>query len=65
MQDAEVKVDIDLILKNRLVVGSGCVRVLTMQCMMVFLFCKRSHGDGVIWMMQYLEVSLVVGCVKF
>ncbi len=37
MQDAEVKVDIDLVPKNRLVVGSGCVRVLTMQCVMVFL----------------------------
>jgi hypothetical protein len=38
MQDAGVKVDIDLVPKNRLVVGSGCVRVLTMQCVMVFCF---------------------------
>ena len=29
-------------------VGSRCVRVLNMQCVMVFLFCMRcSHGRGV------------------
>ena len=37
IQDAEVKVDIDFVPRNRLVVGSGCVRVLKMQCVMVFL----------------------------
>ena len=64
MQDAGVKVDIDLVSENRLVIGSGCVRVLMMQCVMVFLFCRRSHGDGVICCRGLIGAYLNCGQIR-
>ena len=64
VQDAGVKVDIDLVSENRLVIGSGCVRVLMMQCVMVFLFCRRSHGDGAICFSGLIGAYLNCGQIR-